>query len=156
MLTPDVLVAAAGPRAAFTVTQTWLIAIGSGIVATVAFGTLPMVTRSRRRLGLPARLGVGLLTSSVGALPSLAMSVGEHDAVAGLHTYTLAMLSMAVMRVIFTRWFKRVAAARLSGTPFKTSSTKVTVVALVTFPVICVSLALVLTWLPTVLGMTSS
>lgn len=151
-MTPDVLVAAAGPRAEFTVIQTWLIAIGSGIALVVAFGTLPMATKRRRMLSLPERFGIGLLTASSCALGALLMSVREPDPVVVLHLYTVAMLTMVILRVVFAGWLRRIAQARLAGTPFTYSNTKVAVVALVSIGGVMASLAVFLSWLPTLLS----
>jgi hypothetical protein len=147
---PDVLVAAAAQEIVFSVSQLWAIAIGCGIAFAVAVGTLPLVSpRSRRMLGPGARFAVGLLTSSVCALFVLARSLGGNDEVTdALWIYIIAMLSLVVPRVIFTKWFTRAAEAQLAGKPIETSGGKVAVVVLVSMVAVVLSLFVFLKWLP--------
>ncbi|GAA2756402.1 hypothetical protein [Actinopolymorpha rutila] len=149
-MTPDVLVVAAQPEAAFSLTQVRVMAVGSGIALAVAFGTLPLVSpRSRKPLGVAARFTVGLITSVVCGLYVYGRSRrSSDDDATGLQLYIIATMSVVIMRVIFARWFTRVAQAQRSGKQVKPLGAKWTVVVLVMFVTVVASLAATLTWLP--------
>ena len=66
----------------------------------------------------------------------------------GLQLYILGCLSLAVMRVLFAGWLRRAGEGSRSGTPPRTSPTRVGVVFLITFVPLVASLAVLLTWLP--------
>ncbi|SDS33654.1 hypothetical protein [Actinopolymorpha singaporensis] len=97
-----------------------------------------------------ARFVVGLFTSLICGLYVYGRSRRSDDNDAtGLQLFVLATMSMVIMRVIFARWFTRVAEAQRSGKQIKPLGAKWTVVVLVMFAAVVASLAATLTWLPT-------
>jgi len=147
---PVPLVTAGEHGIVFSNGELLVIAIGCGIALAIAMATLPMVSpRTRRPLGPGARVAVGLLTPIVCALFVLARSARGNDQVAdALWIYIFAMLSLVIPRVVFARWFKRVAEAQLAGEPIQTSGGKAAVLFLGSMAIVIGSLVALLTWLP--------
>lgn len=150
-MTPDVLVLAAEPEAAYSVTQLWIIAIGSCIATAVAFGTLPLASpRTGKKLGLGVRFAVAPLPGLAAGLGAFARSATRnYEDTTALYLYIIGALTLVALRVIFAKWIKRSTEAYRAGTPMETSNIKVAVVLFVTLMAVFASIAVILAWLPT-------
>jgi hypothetical protein len=109
MLIAEMLPRAAGQDGGFSVTQLWLIAIGTFIASAVAFGTLPLSTPgTRTRMGAGARAVVAPLPPLGAALFCfVASAMHGDDQSTGLQLYIAAMLPLVVLRIILAKWLKR-------------------------------------------------
>ena len=129
----------------------WLVATGSSIALAAAVLTWPGTRRRRETGRRVALVGLRLLVGIVSAFGREARHAqvrpsGDDGEATALFMFSVVMLTLAVLRVIYARYLERVTERARSGTPAETPTTTQGVIFLVTllvvFAAVTASLAL--------------
>ena len=89
--------------------ELWIVAGVAFVAGWVAFSSMPLVSpKSRKMLGLPARIALGPLPLLAAAtVPFLASMKDVEGLSMGLKLYSVAILVLAVLRVVYAGWIRR-------------------------------------------------
>jgi hypothetical protein len=134
-----------------SLTELWIVAGVAFVAGWVAFSSMPLVSRrSRKPLGLPTRIAVGPLPALVAAVVPFFASMRDGEGLStGLELYSVAILALAVLRVVYAGWIRRQGELLRHGQrPAKKVTTAQSWLLVVAFLAVCAVVAVVLDRLP--------